>query len=327
VTPPYRLGKQLGKGNFTSGVYVAEHTELGREAAVKLLPLRYVTQRDELLDEARKMAALDEHDHVVNVLDAGDWDSAHVFIASEVCPGGSLEALAGAEPLDPARACNLVSDACRGLDHMHRHGLLHLDVRPANILIGKDGRVKIGDFGLARWVKRADIDLFYLPHAAPELVDSAVGSAAADQYSMATTLAHLLTAGEACADPPDDLVAASRSGRWPRLSALGLNVPDRLRKVLVKATASDPRARYEGIERFKRSVDEATPAVSFIETGTRLLESTDGVWTIEIVSGRVGYGVDVKRNGRRVKRMGIEGVNEAQSLRHVKKVVSSLAYS
>src|SRR4051812_42158614 len=96
----YRVIRRIGVGNFTAGVYLAEHLDLGREVAIKLLEVDALTNRDELMQEARTMAALPSHDHVVQVLDAGDWDPNHIYIASEACLDGSLERRA-AGGLDP----------------------------------------------------------------------------------------------------------------------------------------------------------------------------------------------------------------------------------
>lgn len=75
-------GEVLGHGHFAEGVYIGEHIALQRRRAVKLLRVDGLSKRDELLAEAQKMAALEEHDHVVKVHDAGDWDAERVYIAS-----------------------------------------------------------------------------------------------------------------------------------------------------------------------------------------------------------------------------------------------------
>ena len=107
-----------------------------------------------------------------------DWDDRTVYVASEHCPRGSLEDVSQAGPVDPGRACSLVSDVCRGLDHVHRGGLLHLDIRPANVLVGSAGKPKLIDFGLARWTHGAAVEEWYWPHAAPEPVELGEGQVA-----------------------------------------------------------------------------------------------------------------------------------------------------
>lgn len=319
----YRLIRKLGDGNFTAGVHLAEHLDLHRQVAVKLLAVDHVTNRDDLLREAQNMAALDRHDHVIQVLDAGDWDHDHVFIASEACLGGSLEAYCGTG-LDPATACRLISDTCRGLDYMHNQGLLHLDVRPANILLDS-GAPKLGDFGLARWTGNASVPHVYAPHAAPELLRFGIGTPASDQYATAMTLAHLLTGGHICKHVPPDPVEASRRKKWPPLTTLGLNVPDKLKRVIAKATRFAPADRYADVESFKRAIDGATPAVSLQIVNETTMATTDGSWAITRRSSKGAHAIAVRRNGRSDNTFAVAAVDERQALRHLRALVTRLA--
>ena len=289
----YRLIRPLGTGNFTAGVFLAEHLDLGREVAVKLLAVTASDDRDELLQEARTMAALDRHENVVQVLDAGDWETDLVYIASEVCRGGSLETMCAppALPLDPATACSLISKALHGLDFMHREGLLHLDIRPANILLS-DGVPKLADFGLSRWLTDAQVPKVYAPHAAPEMLRDYCGSHSADQFAAAMTLAHALTGGNACSMPPSPIDEKTWKAFPALRSSLGWNVPEKLTRVLVRATKFDPADRYTSIELFKRALDQATPAVSFMVAESNLMQSLDGEWSISWASRRSGWRVE-----------------------------------
>ena len=218
VDDRYRIEGQLGRGRF-GVVYLARHIALDRTCALKVIPVRTTTA--EVLEEARKLAAVPANDNVVKVLDAGAWDDNHVFIASELCMDGSLGDRAAGEALDPATGSGAISDAWRGLDHLHQHELLHLDIRPANILMAND-TPRLVDFGLARWMHDADVEDWYGPHAAPELVESGRAAPTSDIYAMAMTLAHILTAGSICRPFPVNaqLVQASADGDWPRLEEL-----------------------------------------------------------------------------------------------------------
>lgn len=316
MKPRYDLtGQILGTGRF-GRVELARHPDLpGRELALKLLKLSYVHDRDSLLEEARRLVRLPEHDHVVRILDAGSWDSDCVFIASEVC-SCSVDKLKDGAALDPSLACKIVSETCRGLDHVHRAGLLHLDIRPANILIGVDGHAKLADFGLARWVGDPTIGSVYSPHAAPELDARRQGTVAADQFALAMTLAHLLTAGAVCARSPADPV---------NLDLLRLNVPDRLKRVIRKATQTDPAKRYEDIEAFKQAVDRATPARSIRALSATSFACVAGEITIDIV-GTSPVSVVYKRRNRRVSSECADSLNPTAAEAHVRRLVADLAY-
>jgi serine/threonine-protein kinase len=320
----YELVDELGRG-FFGVVHRARQVHLSRTCALKIIRVRSDPTR--VLDEARMLAALPEHDNVVKVLDAGVWDDNHVFIASELCTGGSLETLAAAGPLDPGRACDRLSQACRGLAHLHHHDLLHLDIRPANILVA-GGTPRLVDFGLARWADDAEVDDWYGPHAAPELVESGRATPATDIYAMAMSLAHLLTGGRICRPFPRgvDLLQASANGDWPRLDELGSNVPSRLRKLIEAATQYADAARPQTVDDFKRLLDRATPSVSFLPSeadGT--LVSSDGTWSIAIVEKAGRYNVDVRRAGRRRNPLGVGSVTAAKARAHVKKLVRQFA--
>lgn len=202
-----------------------------------------------MLDEARKLEALPPHSNVLQVHDTGCWGTDQVFIATDVCPNGSLDGVV----LDPATACRYISLACRGLAHLHNHGLLHLDIQPANTLLSQDDVPLLADLGLAKWAHEAGVDEWYGPHAAPELVEFEAATVATDIYAMGMTIAHL-TGGAICRPFPVSaaLVEASANHEWPRLAELGINIPKRLHDVIDRATDYDPSRRQASADELKR---------------------------------------------------------------------------
>lgn len=273
------------------------------------------------------MASLPDHPNIVRVLDAGTWDPKHLYIASELCLGGSLDDY-GCGEVDPAEACRLISDSCRGLDAVHGQNLLHLDLRPANILVDDKGTPKISDFGLSRWVGSAPGFSVYAPHAAPELFGRGTGTFATDQYAMAMTLAHLLAGGAVCVDPPDDIERAARAGAWPDLTLLGRNIPRALARVVKKATSYGATDRYPSIEEFKRAIDRATPAVSVGNTDQCTMTSSCGTWVIRwdlVDRSTATFTVELLKNGRRKNPLCLADATERQALKHMQKLVDRLA--
>lgn len=320
----YELGELLGKGHFTNGVYRARHTDLGRFVALKLLDLRGPEYRSYLLAEGRRMAQLPQNDHIVQVYDAGDWDEDHVYLAVELCEGGSLDDMSRAGPIDPQTACRLISDACRGLHALHQEGMLHLDVRPGNILLS-GSTPKISDFGLARSSDDARIGSIYPPHAAPELILSRTGSASADQYAMAMTLGHILSSGEICGTPLPGEVTERAWRVRPDLGTLGLHVPERIRKVVKRGTAFDPVDRFADVEAFKQALDRATPAVSFTSEEEGRLLSVDGSVAISWFEKQGSYSVEVRVSGRRKAALGASGLDLRNARRQVERLVTKYA--
>ena len=322
----YELGEKLGEGQMTVGVFRAKHRDLGTDVAIKLLELRHPDHRAWLLEECRRMAGITSNEYIVRVLDSGDWDDDYVFLAVELCDGGSLEELCADGPLDPQTACRYVSDACRGLQHLHLEGMLHLDIRPANILLSDD-KPKLADFGLARPDGDAGMGTVYSPHVAPEVIATMKGSAHADQFSMAMTLGHLLSHGDFCAGPvphPSDTKAWRQR---PDLNTLALHVPDKLRRVLGKATRFDPQNRYESVEEFKRHIDRATPARAFMPGDDGSLVSTDGATIITRISKRTGCTVEVLINGRRRSADCRTGLTDEDADQHTRSLVTQHSYA
>jgi len=146
---PYRIVDWLGQGGM-GHVFRAEHSVLGRLVAVKVLPHERSTPEaiESFTREIRTQAALD-HENLVQAFDAGH-DGNVYYLVSEYVPGTDLRKLVRrCGPLDMQTAASLISQVARGLDHAHRRGLVHRDVKPGNVLVTPDGRAKLSDLGLA----------------------------------------------------------------------------------------------------------------------------------------------------------------------------------
>ncbi|MGB7160613.1 MAG: serine/threonine-protein kinase, partial [Tepidisphaeraceae bacterium] len=189
----------LGRG-ATGRVYRAEDTVLHRYVALKLFhpgdsPIER-RRTEQFIREARSAARL-EHPNIVRVHEinhVGGW----YYIAMELVEGGTLLQMARTLARDPARACQLLADAAEGLAAAHAAGIVHRDVKPANLFVSRDGRCKVGDFGMASLRDPGD----GLPlaneaagtpmYAPPEVLTGAAATPASDIYSFACTAFHLL---------------------------------------------------------------------------------------------------------------------------------------
>jgi serine/threonine protein kinase len=147
----YRLERPLGHGGMAS-VYLALDTELDRPVAVKLLAENLSGDesfRVRFVREARLAAGL-SHPNVVGVYDAGEEDG-RPYIVMELVEGETLaDVLARRKRLPPDVAVGLALQACAGLERAHAAGLVHRDVKPQNLLVRRDGTLKVADFGIAR---------------------------------------------------------------------------------------------------------------------------------------------------------------------------------
>jgi predicted Ser/Thr protein kinase len=153
----YEVLLRLGTGGF-GNVYKAHDRLLERVVAVKTLHAGAAITpelRERFLREARATARL-QHDNAVSLYDAGE-DGDDLFLVLEYVEGRSLGQILASGPLETRAAVSIIADVARALDAAHRLGIVHRDVKPANILIRDDGRVKVADFGIARLIGESEL--------------------------------------------------------------------------------------------------------------------------------------------------------------------------
>ncbi len=197
----YRIGGRIARGGMAS-VYLAEDLRLDRQCAVKVMHPGLGDDEEfaaRFVREARSAARLD-HPNVVAVFDQGH-DEGTVFLVMEYVAGHTLRDVIRKEsPMSPARALALVEPVLSALASAHRAGLIHRDVKPENVLIADDGRVKVADFGLAKAVSAdtqhtvtGGVLIGTVSYLAPELVVDGRSDARADVYAVGVLLYELLT--------------------------------------------------------------------------------------------------------------------------------------
>ncbi|MEY2452121.1 MAG: eukaryotic-like serine/threonine-protein kinase [Acidimicrobiaceae bacterium] len=196
----YRLIAPVGSG-ASALVYLADDTRLRRRVAVKLL--HQALAEDEAFlrrfrAEAQAAAALN-HPHVLAVYDWGD-DEREPYLITEYLGGGSLRAMLDAGTrLTHSQALMVGLEAARGLEYAHTRGFVHRDIKPANLLFGEEGRLRIGDFGLARalaeaaWTEPSGAMLGTARYACPEQARGEAADGKGDVYSLALVLIEAVT--------------------------------------------------------------------------------------------------------------------------------------
>ncbi|HEU4488041.1 MAG TPA: protein kinase, partial [Actinomycetota bacterium] len=246
----YRLEQRLASGGMGT-VYEATDERLQRRVAVKLL-------KEELADdplfverfrrEARAVAAL-SHPNIASVFDYGA-DGGRDFIVMELLEGTDLAEVLQAGPLEPGRAAEIAAQACDALAHAHSAGIVHRDVKPANIILVASGTVKVTDFGIARALGDTTLTatgsvLGTAHYLAPEQASGSGAGAAVDQYAMGVMLYEMLT-GEVpfSGDSPIGVAMRHVSDEVPAPSSKAPEVPAALDEVVLTATAKDPSDRY-----------------------------------------------------------------------------------
>jgi serine/threonine-protein kinase len=270
AAPPW-LGKRVGHfklvgllGQGAMGrVFRVEDTLLKRYVALKVLPKSVkhgekTIAIERLIHEAQAVATL-EHPNVVNVYEVNESAGVY-YIAMELAEGGSLrDLIKAAGPLEYARACVLGADAADALSHAHELGIVHRDVKPANLMLTRAGRCKVTDFGLARGVETSDLSK-PIPESvgtpqfiAPELLRGEVASAKSDIYSLAATIWYLLTGRPVFeATGTEELFQKHLQAPLPDLTLLRPDIPPKLAGALQKALAKNPADRFDSMSQFAR---------------------------------------------------------------------------
>ncbi|HEX8524332.1 MAG TPA: serine/threonine-protein kinase [Tepidisphaeraceae bacterium] len=258
----FRLVDELGRGAM-GRVFLAEDTVLKRHVALKLLPTKHRDgtpnhRTERLIREARSAANL-EHPNAVTVFEIDESAGVH-YIAMELVEGGNLEKLVHMSgPMEVERACQLIAEAAEVLGHAHERGIVHRDVKPANLLLTRNGRCKVTDFGLALFDDASDTSDLQkrcvgTPHfIAPEVAQGMGATAASDIYGLGCTLYFLLTGRPPYSGrSPAALLEAHIRQPLPDVRETRADVSDRLAKTIAQACAKDPADRFESAERFAK---------------------------------------------------------------------------
>jgi len=241
----YRILSLLGSGGFGT-VYLAEDTWIDKKVAIKV-PHRQNLDFGELLREPRLLASV-SHPNIVSVLTAEKQDNVF-FIVMEYVQGETLESLVAREgALDIPRALDYSCQIGNAIDHAHQQGVLHRDLRPANVLISEAGVAKVADFGTSRFLEIAAHGTTVIgspPYMAPEQFH---GKAvfASDLYSLGVTMYQMLTGVLPYDTPtPSDLERLMRGELVTAPRIRNPAIPRRLNDIVLRAMAPDLSARYQ----------------------------------------------------------------------------------
>ncbi|GAB2864107.1 hypothetical protein GCM10027176_77530 [Actinoallomurus bryophytorum] len=246
----YEIIETLGQGGFGT-VYRARQLAVGREVALKIDSRVLITDRDKrrYMREVRAAGHLSDHPHVVAVYDAGVLGDGRPHIVLELCPNGSLAGrLRGGGPFPAAEVRDIGVHIAGALAAAHEVGILHRDVKPANILVNRHGAVALTDFGLATMPtpgpeSTATPETLTPAFAPPEVFDLVEPTVAGDIYSLGATLYALLSGRPPFfpAEGRPSMVAlmAARLGPVPDIPG----APPGLVAVLQQAMAYDPADR------------------------------------------------------------------------------------
>ena len=253
----YRIERRLGVGGMGT-VYAARHPRLPRRVALKVLGEHVGTDPEfrARFEREAELAARVDHPNVVSVYDRG-VEGDQLWIAMQYVDGVDVHQLIkrGSSVLTPGRAAFILTEAAKGLDSAHRRGLLHRDVKPANILVAEDpdegDHVLVTDFGIARALEEtsaltnAGSIPATLPFASPEQIAGRELDARSDIYSLGCTLYVMLTGSFPF--PRDSQIAvmhAHLTDPPPQITLENPSLPTEMDDVIARAMAKDPEHRY-----------------------------------------------------------------------------------
>jgi serine/threonine protein kinase/tetratricopeptide (TPR) repeat protein len=264
-SPPNKLGKyeirkMLGKGNMGM-VYLAHDPVLERDVAIKVMAgsTIYDAQlRERFAREAKSVARL-QHPNIVTIHDLGYDHQSSPFIAMELLEGADLDDLVKQNALSVTRRLEIVAQVCRGLHHAHSVGIVHRDVKPANIFVTKDG-AKIMDFGVARWTQSSQTQsgmvLGTVSYMSPEQIRGEKVDGRSDIFSAGTVLYLLLTNEKLFSgDSIETIFFQTLTKAPPKLVRPGGGDLPGLQAILSTSLAKDVGGRYSNAEEMATAIE------------------------------------------------------------------------
>jgi hypothetical protein len=268
LPPRYHSPLQIGRGGMGE-IYRATDSALGRSVAVKLLAERYADDgavRGRFTREALAAARLSSEAHIVTIFDVGEWNG-RPFLVMEYMPGGSLEDVVRRGPQPPSKALQGLEQAAAALDAAHDAGVVHRDVKPANLLVDAGGQVHVADFGIA---SAAGLDSLTRPgtilgtagYLSPEQAKGERAGPASDRYAIAVVAFELLTGRRPYkSENPTVEAAAHVHAAIPRASSVNPQLLPQLDAVFQRGLAKEPSERFsscaELVQALRRAFDDA----------------------------------------------------------------------
>jgi eukaryotic-like serine/threonine-protein kinase len=291
----YEVTHLIARGGMAQ-VYRALDLRLGRHVALKVLFPELSIDRtfvERFRREAQAAANL-SHPNIVAVYDWGEDEGAY-FIAMELITGTSLATALRAETTLPAtRAAAIAAQVAGALSYAHRHGVVHRDIKPGNVLLTEDGQVKVTDFGIAQAVSTeegltmAGSVMGTAAYFSPEQAEGALVDGRSDLYSLGVVLYEMLAGRPPfVGDSPVAVASMHVRNAPPLLRDLNPAVPEPLEQVTMRALAKSPDARYQTADEFRADLErfvEGRPVLAgAVAGGTVAATSVVGAATTSVL--------------------------------------------
>ncbi|ACX52418.1 serine/threonine protein kinase with PASTA sensor(s) [Ammonifex degensii KC4] len=257
----YRLVREIGSGGMAV-VYEGRDLVLDRPVTVKVLREEFARDPEfvqRFRQEALAVASL-SHPHIVSLYDVGEDNGTH-YLVMEYVEGKDLKTLIQEGKITIPWAIKIAKDICAALEHAHRRGIVHRDVKPHNILITPEGEAKLADFGIARTLRGTTIAatrafLGSVEYISPEQARGEPADARSDIYSLGAVLYEMLAGRPPfTGDNPVAVALKHVEEQPPPLSQLNPRVPPALERIVARAMAKNPAARYPSAAALARDLE------------------------------------------------------------------------
>lgn len=264
INDRYKIIELIGGGGM-SHVYLAKDMILNREVAIKVLRYDFTNEAElhrRFQREALAATTL-AHPNIVSIYDVGE-DGDYHFIVMEYIQGKTLKQyIQQFSPISPAKAVQIMHQLISAISHAHEHQIIHRDIKPQNILMDEQGNVKITDFGIATTLSatsytKTNSVIGTVHYLSPEQARGGISSHKSDIYALGIVLYELLTgelpfSGESAVS----IALKHLQSETPSVRAINASIPQSLENVVIRATAKDPRHRYNSVDEMGADLETA----------------------------------------------------------------------
>ena len=261
----FAVTKLIGRGGMGE-VYLARDPIIDRMVAIKVIGsgLEDESGRHRLLREARAAGRL-HHSNIVSVFEAGEYEN-RLFIAMEYVSGETLGSIIRRRAaVTLRRRIEMIESACAGLAHAHRAGVVHLDIKPDNLMIDETGLVKVLDFGISRVVQNetraTGQGAGTLRYMSPEQIQGVPLDHRSDVFSLGCSLFELVTYAPAFSGSTQEIVTKIAVGPVPSLLTVSPELDPRLDQIIRRAMALEPSRRYSDLEEMRAELAQVRAAI------------------------------------------------------------------